>query len=121
LAVSVNPANMADSVTAQPLIVCVKELFGTIKRVLADSAYDRTEFKALLDEMGLDLDTTSPPLPKGTNFVPRPVRWVVEQYFGWLTRWRRIGKNYCYKAQRFTDEVRWCVFATAMKRATSSV
>ncbi len=121
LAASVNSANTADSTAAQPLIEVAFALFSTLKRVLGDSAYDRTALKEFLEILGLDLDTTSPPLPKGVHFLPRPVRWVVEQYFGWLMRWRRLAKNYCYEALRFTSEVRWCIMATAMKRATSSV
>ena len=29
---------------------------------------------------------------KGFQVLPR--RWVVERTFGWMTRWRRLGRDY---------------------------
>ena len=35
---------------------------------------------------------TRRPGAKGSEV--RPGRWVVERTFGWLTRWRRLNRNY---------------------------
>ena len=30
----------------------------------------------------------------GKGFVVVPRRWIVERTFGWLSRWRRLSKDY---------------------------
>ena len=33
-------------------------------------------------------------LPDQKGFQVLPRRWVVERSFGWMTRWRRLVRNY---------------------------
>jgi hypothetical protein len=54
--------------------------------VLGDRAYRSAALAAALATLGPRVDATSPALPAGTDFVPLPLRWKVEQYFSWLMR-----------------------------------
>ena len=36
----------------------------------------------------------SEPRRRAVGFEVIPRRWVVERTFGWLTRWRRLNRNY---------------------------
>jgi putative transposase len=60
--------------------------------VWADSAYRGfVEFALVL----LDLVVAIVTRRKGAvGFEVQPRRWVVERTFGWLTRWRRLNRNY---------------------------
>ena len=60
--------------------------------IWADSAYPGfIEFAVLL--LGLVVSIVC--RRKGSRgFKVQPRRWVVERTFGWLTRWRRLNRNY---------------------------
>lgn len=64
-----------------------------MKHLFADGGYDRTK---LMDKAGY-LDFTieivrHADTEPGCQVVPR--RWVVERGFGWLTRWRRLVRDF---------------------------
>lgn len=64
----------------------------TLELVWADSAYrGLVEFALLLFRIIVSIVSR----PDGAvGFVLVPKRWVVERTFGWLTRWRRLNRNY---------------------------
>lgn len=88
----VTPANVADSKGAR---LAVAEAACSSRRLVqlwADSAYQGFISFALVL---LDLMVTIVRRRKGTRgFKVQPRRWVVERTFGWLTRWRRLNRNY---------------------------
>lgn len=64
-----------------------------MKHLFADGAYDRLK---LMDKAAY-LDFTIEIVrryesQKGFQVLPR--RWVVERTFGWMTRWRRLVRDY---------------------------
>jgi putative transposase len=79
--------------TAQPQKEATPCLWPWMKRLFADGAYDR---RTLLDKAAF-LDfvvevvrrTDTDP---GFKVIPR--RWVVERSIGWLTRYRRLVRDY---------------------------
>jgi putative transposase len=64
-----------------------------LKHLFADSVYDRTKLldKAVFQDFGLEIVRRA-----GTDlgFKMKPRRWVVERIFGWITRWRRLVRDY---------------------------
>jgi putative transposase len=64
--------------------------------VMGDSSYGKGGLPTLVeDRLGCELDiSTSDDQPK--KFVPKRLRWVVEQVFACLGRNRRLSKDYEY-------------------------
>lgn len=64
-----------------------------VKHLFADGAYDRLKLmdKATYLDLVVEIIRRSN-TQKGFEVLPR--RWVVERSFGWMTRWRRLVRDY---------------------------
>ena len=64
-----------------------------MKHLFADGAYDRLKLmdKAAYLDFVVEIIRRSD-RQKGFEVLPR--RWVVERSFGWMTRWRRLVRDY---------------------------
>jgi putative transposase len=85
-----HPAGIQDRDGAVPLLTVSRRFFPFIERVFADSAYAGDKVanatriaveivKKLADQIG---------------FVLLPRRWVVERFFAWINRNRRLAKDF---------------------------
>lgn len=79
-------ANTSDLVAGNMLVE--KAHLSDVKRILGDAAYKYLE---LPEEIELEI-ASKPPSEKG--FVPVKIRWVIERTFAWLSRQRRLIKEY---------------------------
>lgn len=91
LMVNLTTANIADSTGAQTVIDALGKRWPWIKHLFADGAYDRRQMldKAAFLDFVVEIVRRSDP---GFTILPR--RWVVERTFGWLTRYRRLVRDY---------------------------
>lgn len=89
---AVTTADVADCKGARLAVTEAKAASDRLVHVWADSAYQGfVEFARVL----LDLVVAIVTRRKGAvGFEVQPRRWVVERTFGWLTRWRRLNRNY---------------------------
>jgi transposase len=93
LMVNLTPAGISDSAGAQAILDAIRKRWPWLRHLFADSAYDRARLMdkaAFLDfiiEVVRRIDTNP-----GFKVLPR--RWVVERTFGWMTRWRRLVRDY---------------------------
>jgi transposase len=91
LMVNLTTADIADSTGAQPVLDAIHKRWPGIKHLFADSAYDRRQ----LLEKAAFLDFTVEIVRRTeAAFVVLPRRWVVERTFGWMTRYRRLVRDY---------------------------
>ena len=91
LMVNLTTADIADSTGAQAVLDALVKRWPRIKHLFADSAYDRRQ---LLDKAAF-LDFTVEIVRRTeAAFVVLPRRWVVERTFGWMTRHRRLVRDY---------------------------
>ena len=91
LMINLTTADIADSTGAQAVKDAVRKRWPWIKHLFADGAYDRRQVldrAACLDFVVEIVRRTD----KGFTVLPR--RWVVERSFGWLTRYRRLVRDY---------------------------
>jgi putative transposase len=93
LMVNLTTADISDSAGAQEVLKALRQRWPWLKHLFADSAYDRG---TLMDKAAF-LDFTVEVIRRidnqpGFNVLPR--RWVVERTFAWLTRWRRLVRDY---------------------------
>ena len=93
LMVHLTPADISDSAGAQAILDAIRKRWPWVKHLFADGAYDRLKLmdKAAYLDFVLEIIRRSDNY-KGFEVLPR--RWVVERTFGWMTRWRRLVRDY---------------------------
>jgi len=98
LAVVVHAAHLQDRDGAKLVLERLKHKFSRLRLIWADGAYTGQLLewvRGLRLWRKLRLEIVSRP-EGGKGFVLLPKRWVVERTFGWLTRFRRLSKDYEY-------------------------
>jgi transposase len=94
LALAVTPANEAERRQVDVVARQVQEVTGARVEVLyADAAYTGEDAAALAQEQGIRLVVVTRP-EASTGFVLLPKRWVVERSFAWISRFRRLARDY---------------------------
>ena len=93
LMVNLTTADISDSAGAHSILAAIRKRWPWVTHLFADGAYDR---RKLLDKAAF-LDFTIAVVKRidgepGFKVLPR--RWVVERSFGWLTRHRRLVRDY---------------------------
>jgi transposase len=93
LMVNLTSADISDSAGAAMILDGIRKSWPWIKHLFADGAYDRTKLmdKAAFLDFVIEVVRRCDHEP-GFKVLPR--RWVVERTFGWLTRWRRLVRDY---------------------------
>jgi transposase len=93
LMVNLTPADISDSAGAIAILEGIRKRWPWVKQLFADGAYDRTR---LMDKAAF-LDFTIEVIRRADaqqGFEVLPRRWVVERTLGWMTRWRRLVRDY---------------------------
>src|SRR5665213_3993251 len=85
-----HPAGIQDRDGAGPLLRASRRSFPFIKRVFADGGYagDRV---ASATSIAVEIVRRE---PDQTGFAVQPRRWVVERFFAWINRNRRLAKDF---------------------------
>jgi len=93
LMVNLTTADISDAAGAQHILDAIRKRWPWVKHLFADGAYDRLKLmdKAAYLEFVIELIRRS---DKQAGFKVLPRRWVVERTFGWMTRWRRLVRDY---------------------------
>ena len=98
LVVVVHAANIQDRDGAKLVLGRLRRKFSRLRLMWADGAY-AGELLAWVRELRvwrklrLEIVKRS---DTARGFVVQPKRWIVERTFGWLTRYRRLSKDYEY-------------------------
>ncbi len=99
LSVYVTPADFHDTRGARCLLAGLAPLFPRLAKIWADAAYRGLELADWCQTEGSwDLEVVER-VPGQRGFSVQPRRWVVERTFGWLSRNRRLSKDYERKVQ----------------------
>lgn len=99
LSVYVTPADMHDTQGARRLLAGLKYFVPRLKHIWADAAYRGQELAEWCKAQG-DWDLQVVERTAGIpGFPVQPKRWVFERTFGWLSRNRRMSKDYERKVQ----------------------
>lgn len=95
----VTPADVQDRVGARCLLIGSKLLMPRLRKIWADGAYSGEELAGWCRREGnweLEIVERN---PNAEGFSVVAHRWVVERTFGWLSRNRRLSKDYERKVQ----------------------
>jgi transposase len=94
LALHVTPANVDDRAEVGKLADAVQEATGeTVELIYVDQGYTGEKPAEAASAHGIELCVVKLPEAK-KGFVLLPKRWVVERSFAWMTRCRRLVKDY---------------------------
>jgi transposase len=103
----VHPADLADREGARMVLGGVDESFPSLRHLWADAGYRGEDLRRWIAEgLGLSLeigqrrsrwvwvrnDVEPEPIPAGFEVIRR--RWVVERTFAWISRNRRMSRDY---------------------------
>ncbi len=92
LTVVVHAANIFDGKGARAVLKQLYETVKTLKKIWADSAYSGELEEWVRNTLECVLEIVKKVHSKGFHVLPR--RWVVERTLAWLTRFRRLSKDY---------------------------
>jgi putative transposase len=99
ISIYVTPADMHDTQGARRLLIARKYVLPRLKKIWADAAYRGKELAEWCKAEGdWDLEVVER-TPGVRGFAVLPKRWIVERTFGWLSRNRRMSKDYERKVQ----------------------
>lgn len=91
----VQPANIQDRDGGIALLTALAERFPRLAKLFADGAYRGPQFREgvakVRPELAIEIVTRRDQV-KG--FVALPKRWIVERSLAWLTRNRRLAKDF---------------------------
>lgn len=90
----VHSADIQDRDGAVPLLAEVGKLFLWLRHVFADGAYAADKLKVALAAMGKWTIEIIKRSDTAKGFVLLPRRWVVERTLAWLSRNRRLAKDF---------------------------
>jgi putative transposase len=91
----VTPADFSDSQGARRLLGGLAYFVPRLKRIWADAAYRGKELAEWCQQQGAGWDLEIVVREPGAQgFQVQPRRWVVERSFAWLSRNRRLAKDY---------------------------
>ncbi len=94
LAMYVTPANEQERAQVEELAKAVQEVTGEhVELAYVDQGYTGEEAERAAAEHGIRLEVVKLPEAK-RGFVLLPRRWVVERSFGWMSRFRRLARDY---------------------------
>ena len=93
LAVNLTTADISDGAGAQTILDAIRKRWPLMKHFFADGAYDRRPLldKAAFLDFVVEVVRRTDTDP-GFKVIRR--RWVVERSFGWMTRYRRLVRDY---------------------------
>ena len=102
LHVVVHSAAVQDRDGARLVLPVLLQRFGWLRRIFADGGYAGELVgwvKRLLPRRGLSLEVVKRSDADRHRFAILPKRWIVERTFGWLSKFRRLAKDYEFRTE----------------------
>lgn len=93
LAVIVHPASVQDRDGAEPLLRKARRLFPFVERIIGDAGYQGPKMAAAVARTGRWKIEIVRRCDKH-KFVVLPKRWIVERTIGWISRNRRLTRDF---------------------------
>ena len=119
LSITVHPADIQDrDGAALVLDKRTRALFPFIERIYADGGYQGPRVRAAAARTGtwaIEIVKRSD-IAKG--FVVLPKRWIVERTFGWISRYRRLSRDFERHAKTVAAFVRLAMIRIMLRRLT---
>jgi putative transposase len=89
----ISSAEVQDRAGAGAVLPLAAEQFPTLQKVWADAAYEGPIVEHIAQQCGVQLEVVKRSDTR-PGFVVQAKRWIVERTFGWLSRERRLARDY---------------------------
>ena len=118
LAIMITPAGVQDRDAAKGLIKFLVSMYGRVQIIWADGGYlgALVQWVKQLRPFGklrLEIVRRS---DRAKGFHVLPKRWIVERTFGWLTKSRRLCRDYEVRLDHSEDMIRICMIRLMLTR-----
>ena len=121
LSVIVLPANIQDRDGAFELLHRARRLFPFIERIFADGGYRGEKMALVISRTGawkLEIVKRSD-AAKGFQVLPK--RWIVERTFAWISRCRRLARDFERYARTTIAFVRLSMIRIMLRRLAATL
>src|SRR3954452_3264792 len=115
LAVQVHPASVQDRDGAEALLREARRSFPFIERIIGDAGYQGQKMQAAVARTG----TWELQIVRRCDrhrFVVLPKRWIVERTLAWISRCRRLARDYERHARKAAAFVRLAMIRLMLRR-----
>jgi putative transposase len=120
VALSVTAANVQEREEAERIFETMEDDMPRLEKIWADGGYTGSLGDYLLGCFGWDLEVITPTKAK-PGFHVRPWCWIVERTFGWLTKHRRLSKDYERKTASSEALIRAAMVGNMARRLAQAV
>ncbi|MGA2843745.1 MAG: IS5 family transposase [Steroidobacteraceae bacterium] len=117
LSVIVHPADVQDRDGARQVLRTARRLFPFIERIFADAGYQGPKMEKVVADTGcwtLQIVKRS----DAHHFVVLPKRWIVERTLAWISRNRRLARDFERYARTVAAFVRLAMIRIMLRRLT---
>src|SRR3954453_15288507 len=115
LAVRVHPASVQDRDGAEALLREARRSFPFVERIIADAGYQGRKMEAVVARAGVwELQIVR--RCDRHRFVALPKRWIVERTLAWISRCRRLARDYERHARKAAAFVRLAMIRLMLRR-----
>jgi transposase len=115
----VHAASVQDRDGAETLLTQARRRFPFIERIVGDSGYQGPKMTSLVARTGawrLEIVKRSDP----HRFVILPKRWIVERTLAWISRNRRLARDYERHTRTAAAFVRLAMIRVMLRRLAAS-
>jgi putative transposase len=117
----VTPADVHDTVGARKLLGGLAYFMPRLHKIWADAAYRGKEVADWCQQQGGGWEVEVVDRTPGVRgFSVQPKRWVVERTFGWLSRNRRMSKDFERKVQTSETLIELALIRLLLRRLARS-
>src|SRR5215204_2143037 len=115
LAVHVHPASVQDHDGAEALLREARRSFPFIERIIGDAGYQGQKMQAAVARTG-SWELQIVRRCDRHRFVVLPKRWIVERTLAWISRCRRLARDYERHARKAAAFVRLAMIRLMLRR-----
>ena len=115
LSLVIHPADIQDRDGARPVLQAARAQFPFIEPIFADAGYQGPKMaKAVAETGGWAIEIVK--RHKAHGFVVLPKRWIVERTFAWISRNRRLCRDFERYASTVAAFVRLAMIRIMLRR-----
>jgi putative transposase len=119
LAVIVHPASIQDRDGAEALLREARRTFPFVERVIGDAGYQGRKMEAAVARTGTWVLQIVRRCDRH-RFVVLPKRWIIERTLAWISRNRRLARDYERHACKAAAFVRLAMIRLLLRRLAAS-